>query len=93
MPTRRSPRRAALVVAAALAAPAPAAAELPPGREIVRSGARIPGLGRVGEFWGYPLAIDDAGRLVAFAMLSDGSAAVVRSAGGPGRPLPAPTTR
>jgi len=80
MTSRRSIRRTALAVAAALASPA--TAELPPARELVRTGTRIPGLGRVGEFWASPLAIDDAGRLVAVAMLSDGSAAVVRSAGG-----------
>ena len=80
MPTRRSIRRTALAIAAALASPA--AAELPADRELVVTGARIPGLGRVGEFWAFPLAIDDSGRLVAFAVLSDGSAAVVRSAAG-----------
>jgi hypothetical protein len=56
-------------------------ADLDPGREIVRTGDRVPGLGRIGLLTAYPVAIDPVGRVLAVGYLSDGGRAVVRTDG------------
>lgn len=83
MPSRSPLRRTAFAIAAAASLGVEdGRAELPPSREIVRSGDTLRGLGRLGEFAAQPTGIDAGGGLLAVAALSDGSAAVVRAGGG-----------
>jgi len=83
MPSRSPLRRAALALAATAGlAVEEVRAELPPSREIIRSGDTLRGLGRLGGFSAYPTGIEASGAVRAVATLSDGSLAVVRAGGG-----------
>lgn len=78
MSTRSLAARTTVAAAAAAVLSAGAAdADLDPGREILRTGDRVPGLGQVGSFLAYPHGIDAAGRVLARGLLSDGGRAIV----------------
>jgi hypothetical protein len=83
MPTRSLASRISLALAAAAAALAAgsAGADLDPGREIVGTGDRVPGLGRIGLLTASPVDIDRAGHVLVVGSLSDGGRALVRTDG------------
>lgn len=84
MQTRLSASRRSLALAAVAAtfAAGTAEADVDTGRDILHTGQRVPGLGRVGTLTASPLGIDDVGRVIVAVWLADGSRAIARVDGG-----------